>query len=243
MREIQHKKGKVYYSMGEVSEMFDVRPSLIRFWEQKFDILKPRKNKKGNRLFTPEDVDNLALIYHLVKERGMTLAGAQMRIRQNKDGAQRDREIVDRLMSIRALLMEIREELKEDGSAAVVVPSVADAVQGPEAVAEEDSLPEEEPEAESVVMPAAASEDETFAAEIADPQRDGSAVAAVTGPEPVAEAGAAVPVPFEQPLLPDESFALAMQVTVEAPALPEAEEPVPAQPQREQPQIIEQTLF
>ena len=240
MREIQHKKGKVYYSMGEVSEMFDVRPSLIRFWEQKFDILKPRKNSKGNRLFTPEDVDNLALIYHLVKERGMTLAGAQMRIRQNKDGAQRDREIVDRLMSIRALLMEIREELKEDGSAAVVVPSVADAVQGPEAVAEEDSLPEEEPEAESVVMPAAASEDGTFAAEIAGPRRDGGAV---TGPEPVAEAGAAVPVPFEQPLLPDESFALAMQVTVEAPALPEAEEPVPAQPQREQPQIIEQTLF
>lgn len=241
MREIQHKKGKVYYSMGEVSEMFDVRPSLIRFWEQKFDILKPRKNKKGNRLFTPEDVDNLALIYHLVKERGMTLAGAQMRIRQNKDGAQRDREIVDRLMSIRALLMEIREELKEDGSAAVVVPSVADAVQGPEAVAEEDSLPEEEPEAESAAM-AAASEGGTFAAEVAGPRRDGGAVA-VTGPEPVAEAGAVVPVPFEQPLLPDESFALAMQVTVEAPALPEAEEPVPAQPQREQPQIIEQTLF
>lgn len=242
MREIQHKKGKVYYSMGEVSEMFDVRPSLIRFWEQKFDILKPRKNKKGNRLFTPEDVDNLALIYHLVKERGMTLAGAQMRIRQNKDGAQRDREIVDRLMSIRALLMEIREELKEDGSAAVVVPSVADALQGPEAVAEEDSLPEEEPEAESAAMPAAASEGGTFAAEIAEPRRNGGA-AAVTGPEPVAEAGVAVPVPFEQPLLPDESFALAMQVTVEAPALPEAEEPVPAQPQREQPQIIEQTLF
>ncbi len=242
MREIQHKKGKVYYSMGEVSEMFDVRPSLIRFWEQKFDILKPRKNKKGNRLFTPEDVDNLALIYHLVKERGMTLAGAQMRIRQNKDGAQRDREIVDRLMSIRALLMEIREELKEDGSAAVVVPSVADALQGPEAVAEEDSLPEEEPEAESAAMPAAASEGGTFAAEIAGPRRDGGAVA-VTGPEPVAEAGGAVPVPFEQPLLPDESFALAMQITVEAPALPEAEEPVPAQPQREQPQIIEQTLF
>ena len=57
---------KLFYSMGEVSEMFDVNPSLIRFWEQKFDILKPDKNKKGNRLFTPKDVEILKLIYHLV---------------------------------------------------------------------------------------------------------------------------------------------------------------------------------
>ena len=66
--------------------MFDVNPSLIRFWEQKFDILKPDKNKKGNRLFTPTDVENLKLIYHLVKEEGMTLAGAQKRIKQNPEG-------------------------------------------------------------------------------------------------------------------------------------------------------------
>lgn len=67
---------KLFYSMGEVSEMFDVNASLIRFWETKFDILRPQKNKKGNRLFSPADVENLKLIYHLVKERGMTLDGA-----------------------------------------------------------------------------------------------------------------------------------------------------------------------
>lgn len=67
---------KLFYSMGEVAEMFDVNASLIRFWETKFDILRPQKNKKGNRLFSPADVENLKLIYHLVKERGMTLDGA-----------------------------------------------------------------------------------------------------------------------------------------------------------------------
>ena len=61
----ERKSRKIYYTMGEVSEMFDVNPSLIRFWEQKFDILKPDKNKKGNRLFTPKDVENLKLIYYL----------------------------------------------------------------------------------------------------------------------------------------------------------------------------------
>ena len=72
MSAAERKRKKIYYTMGEVSEMFDVNPSLIRFWEQKFDILKPDKNKKGNRLFTPADIENLKLIYHLVKENGMT---------------------------------------------------------------------------------------------------------------------------------------------------------------------------
>ena len=224
MREIHHKKGKVYYSMGEVSEMFDVNPSLIRFWEQKFDILKPHKNKKGNRLFTPQDVDNLALIYHLVKERGMTLAGAQMRIKQNKEGAQRDREIVDRLMSIRSLLMEIREELKDDGSSAVVMPAVVDALQDSEDV--EETIVEPEAKTAVVEMVTGKSEEEkteTPAEDVSD-----------SHPQ----------VPFEQPLLPDESFALAMQVAVDVPAEAEKEpEPVPSQPQKEQPLIIEQTLF
>jgi len=86
MSAAERKSKKIYYTMGEVSEMFDVNPSLIRFWEQKFDILKPDKNKKGNRLFTPADIENLKLIYHLVKENGMTLAGAQKRIKQNREG-------------------------------------------------------------------------------------------------------------------------------------------------------------
>lgn len=103
--------GKIYYSMGEVTEMFDVNPSLIRFWESKFDILKPHKNKKGNRLFTPADIDNLKLIYHLVKEKGMTLTGARNLIKANREGINRDLEVIDRLLGIKALLAEIRQEL------------------------------------------------------------------------------------------------------------------------------------
>lgn len=103
--------GKIYYSMGEVTEMFDVNPSLIRFWESKFDTLKPHKNKKGNRLFTPADIENLKLIYHLVKEKGMTLSGAQKLIKSNREGINRDLEVIDRLLGIKALLAEIKQEL------------------------------------------------------------------------------------------------------------------------------------
>ncbi len=113
MSETGRKTKKIYYSMGEVSEMFDVNPSLIRFWEQKFSILKPEKNKKGNRLFTQQDVDNLKLIYHLVKENGMTLAGAQKRLKENREGLERNLEIIERLQAIRTLLLEVRQELKE----------------------------------------------------------------------------------------------------------------------------------
>ncbi|MDB5112797.1 MAG: MerR family transcriptional regulator, partial [Mucilaginibacter sp.] len=66
---------KMYYTMGEVSEMFDVNASLIRFYEKEFDVLKPKKNKKGNRLFTPEDVENLKIIFHLIRDKGYTLNG------------------------------------------------------------------------------------------------------------------------------------------------------------------------
>ena len=93
---------KLFYSMGEVSEMFDVNASLIRFWETKFDILRPQKNKKGNRLFSPADVENLKLIYHLVKERGMTLDGAARCLKQNKGTISRDAELLERLQRVRA---------------------------------------------------------------------------------------------------------------------------------------------
>lgn len=118
---MERKSRKIYYTMGEVSEMFDVRPSLIRFWEQKFDILKPDKNRKGNRLFTPKDVENLKLIYHLVKENGMTLAGAAKRLRENKKGEERDLEVIEKLQNIRSLLLEVREELKTKGEETVFI--------------------------------------------------------------------------------------------------------------------------
>lgn len=104
----------MFYTMGEVSEMFDVSSSLIRYWEKQFSIIKPVRNKKGNRLFTPKDVENFKLIYHLVKERGMTLEGAKKSIRGGKMPVSREVELMDRLLNIRSLLLEVREVLKED---------------------------------------------------------------------------------------------------------------------------------
>lgn len=91
--------------------MFDVNTSLIRFWENEFDILKPKKNKKGNRLFTQKDVDNLKVIYHLVKERGFTLDGAKKKLRENKEDTIQNEEIVERLKTIRGFLVELRDNL------------------------------------------------------------------------------------------------------------------------------------
>ncbi|MCB9191160.1 MAG: MerR family transcriptional regulator [Flavobacteriales bacterium] len=102
---------KLYYSIGEVAKMFDVNTSLIRFWENEFDILKPKKNKKGNRLFTQKDVDNLKIIYHLVKERGFTLDGAKKKLRENKDDVIQNEQIVERLKEIRGFLVELRDNL------------------------------------------------------------------------------------------------------------------------------------
>ncbi|MCB9185981.1 MAG: MerR family transcriptional regulator [Flavobacteriales bacterium] len=102
---------KLYYSIGEVAAMFDVNTSLIRFWEKEFDILKPKKNKKGNRLFTQKDVDNLKVIYHLVKERGFTLDGAKKKLRDNKDDTIQNEEIVERLKEIKSFLIELRDSI------------------------------------------------------------------------------------------------------------------------------------
>lgn len=104
---------KIYYSMGEVAEMFDVRPSLIRHWESQFACLKPHKNQKGNRMFTEADIEKLKQIYHLVKERGMTLKGAaQVMRRSSQDDLARQTQLLERLQRIRAALVEVREELK-----------------------------------------------------------------------------------------------------------------------------------
>ena len=107
---------KLYYTMGEVAEMMCVSPSLLRFWEKRFEILKPRKNAKGNRLFSPDDVKNLKIIYHLVKERKMTLAGAEKQLKAGRGGVERDMEIAERLGAVRALLVEIRNELDKEGN-------------------------------------------------------------------------------------------------------------------------------
>ncbi len=102
---------KVYYSIGEVADMFHVNTSLIRFWEKEFDIIKPHKNKKGNRQFTKADIDNFHLIFHLVKEKGMTLKGAQQKLCEEKSETEANFEIVKRLQHVREELLQIKAEL------------------------------------------------------------------------------------------------------------------------------------
>lgn len=102
---------KLFFSIGEVARMFKVNTSLIRFWEKEFEILKPKKNKKGNRLFTKEDLDNLHIIFHLVKERGFTLNGAKKKLKQNKEEVIQSAEIVKALKRIKGFLSEVKETL------------------------------------------------------------------------------------------------------------------------------------
>ena len=102
---------KLFYSIGEVAQMFNVSVSSIRYWEKEFDILKPKKNKKGNRMFTKKDVDNLRIIYHLTKERGFTLEGVKKKLRENKADTIDNIKIISHLKNIRKFLVEFREEL------------------------------------------------------------------------------------------------------------------------------------
>jgi DNA-binding transcriptional MerR regulator len=112
MNQENNKSNKMYYSIGEVAEMFNVNTSLIRYWDKEFDVIKPHKNKKGNRLFTQKDIDNFHLIYHLVKERGLTLAGAKKKIKDNKEDTENNFEVVKKLKEIKSLLLDIRNELE-----------------------------------------------------------------------------------------------------------------------------------
>lgn len=102
---------KRYYGIGEVAKAFKVNASLIRFWEKEFDILRPKKNAKGNRKFTPEDVNNLKFIYHLVKERGFTLEGAKTHLKEEKQQALSKFEIINKLEAIKAQLIKIKTQL------------------------------------------------------------------------------------------------------------------------------------
>ena len=105
------KLEKIYFSIGEVATMFDVNTSLIRFWEKEFDIIKPHKNKKGNRMFTQKDVDNFRIIYHLVKEEGLTLDGARKRLKNSKTDEEVNLEIAKTLANIKNMLLEVKAAL------------------------------------------------------------------------------------------------------------------------------------
>lgn len=102
---------KRYYSIGEVAGAFNVNTSLIRFWEKEFDVIKPKKNAKGNRKFTPEDIKNLELIYHLVKERGFTLEGAKTHLKEEKQKTLSNFEIIRKLEAVKAELINLKNQL------------------------------------------------------------------------------------------------------------------------------------
>ncbi len=102
---------KRYYGIGEVAEAFGVNTSLIRFWEKEFDVLKPKKNAKGNRKFTPEDIKNLKLIYYLVKERGFTLEGAKTHLKEEKQKTLNNFEIISKLEDIKSELIKIKNQM------------------------------------------------------------------------------------------------------------------------------------
>jgi DNA-binding transcriptional MerR regulator len=102
---------KHYYSIGEVAAMFNVAPSLIRFWESEFEMLRPKKGKTGNRQFTPKDIENLRLVYHLVKERGYTIQGAREQLKNKGPQTKEKVEILQSLEKIRSFLVEMKKQL------------------------------------------------------------------------------------------------------------------------------------
>ena len=171
---------KLYYTMGEVAEMFDVNASLIRHWESKFSCLRPHKNKKGNRLFSPEDIERLKQIYHLVKERGMTLEGANKVMRASAKTADlsRDTEMLERLQRIRAALVEVREELKLGVGEQIVSSEVEDAPVEVEQkttvqpVAEPINEPKVEPVTELAAEPATEPQAATEAEQDSEPKSE-----------------------------------------------------------------------
>ncbi len=107
----EKKIEKLYYSIGEVAKMFGVSNSLIRFWENEFDILQPRKNRKGDRLFTKDDIHHLEIIFHLVKEQGYTLDGAKKKLKENKDETIGNIELYNKLIEIKNFLQDLHDKI------------------------------------------------------------------------------------------------------------------------------------
>ena len=234
MKDIVHAKGKLYYSMGEVCEIFGVKPSLIRHWENEFRILRPSRNSKGNRMYTPKDVDNIKLIYHLVKEKGMTLAGADKRLRQNPDGIMREAEVVEHLQHIRSMLVELRTSLGDDENVVAEFDDTTDDYAIEETIAaqrEVDTMIEE------LVAESFAEEDieEEVLEEVAEPEE--IVEVAEPGPEPEPE-----PEPTPKPDPTPEQKPRFVEVAM----FPEEElapQPAKQEEKKTKRQIIEQTLF
>lgn len=111
MKNIELAPDKMFYSIGEVAKMFDENTSLIRFWEKEFDIIKPKKNAKGNRQFTPADIENFKLIHYYVKDLGLTLEGAKRKLKEGSNDSMTKMKIVEKLTAIKARLNELKENM------------------------------------------------------------------------------------------------------------------------------------
>lgn len=108
-KENEKNKDRIYYSIGEVAELFQVNESLLRYWEKEFDIIAPRKTEKGTRLYSLDDIENIRLIHYLTKEKGLTLNGAKKKLKENKDGIIKTHDIVHRLQNIKTEIISIRD--------------------------------------------------------------------------------------------------------------------------------------
>ncbi len=110
----EKKVEKLFYTIGEVADILGENASLVRFWSQKFpQYIKPARNKKGNRLFTAQDLSNFRIIHYLVKERGMTLEGASKRLRDNKSGEDRRVDVIEKLNNIKDRLLQVSDSLRQ----------------------------------------------------------------------------------------------------------------------------------
>lgn len=102
---------KLYYTIGQVAQMFEVNTSMIRFYENEFDILQPKLNAKGNRLFKPDDVENLKIIFDLIKNKGYTLQGAKEFLKNNSDGAKENLRVIASLEKMKAFMLDLVAEM------------------------------------------------------------------------------------------------------------------------------------
>ena len=107
----EKKQKRIYYTIGDVAEYFGVNESTLRYWEDEFDIITPRRSSRGVRFYNQEDIDNVRLVYYLLKEKGLPFAGAKKQLRENRSGIIRSNEIISRLKSVREELCGIRNEL------------------------------------------------------------------------------------------------------------------------------------
>ena len=170
---------KIFYTMGEVAEMFDVNASLIRYWGTQFPSLKPQRNKKGNRLFTQEDIDILKRIYHYVKERGMTLEGAKKALRGDRTaspGVDANAELLSRLQSLKSMLLAVRDSLGCSEEAIIVDDDMAEPEYAAPVVATQVKAEQAEVEPQAVVEIAEESAEVVEVAEVAEVVEEAEAV-------------------------------------------------------------------